>query len=159
MTLSKTLLERLQFLDRLIIKESHYLAETRERLASEDLSPVKLKQLESMPHLSERIDAFVSRFGRLQDTLGDKLLPALLTALGEKPTALIDNLERAARLELIPDADQWLAIRQLRNRMIHEYIEDSEALADALMSGQSYVPVLLDVVDRMHAELARRNWL
>jgi hypothetical protein len=26
-------------------------------------------------------DAFVARFGRLQDTLGDKLLPALLKVL------------------------------------------------------------------------------
>ena len=35
--------------------------------------------------LSERVEAFVSRFSRLQDTLGDKLIPQLLMALGENP--------------------------------------------------------------------------
>jgi len=33
--------------------------------------------------LAERLDAFAARFARLQDTAGDKLLPALLTWLGE----------------------------------------------------------------------------
>jgi hypothetical protein len=35
------------------------------------------------PEMSERVDAFVARFGRLQDTLGDKLLPRLLQWLAE----------------------------------------------------------------------------
>ena len=41
------------------------------------------KKIESAPILAERLDVFVSRFGRLQDTVGDKLPPALLTALAE----------------------------------------------------------------------------
>ena len=40
-----------------------------------------------------KVEAFVSRFCRLQDTLGDKLLPALLKALGEPDRALLINLE------------------------------------------------------------------
>lgn len=37
-------------------------------------------------------------FWRLQDTIGDKLIPALLRALGEPQGAVIDNLDRAERL-------------------------------------------------------------
>jgi len=33
--------------------------------------------------LAERVEVFVGRFARLQDTLGDKLLPVVLSALGE----------------------------------------------------------------------------
>ncbi|WP_256993193.1 hypothetical protein [Methylococcus capsulatus] len=40
--------------------------------------------LEGDSDLAERVEAFVGRFGRLQDTLGDKLSPLLLAALGEK---------------------------------------------------------------------------
>jgi hypothetical protein len=32
--------------------------------------------------LTKRLDAYAARFARLQDTAGDKLLPALLTCLG-----------------------------------------------------------------------------
>ena len=81
-----------------------------------DLTPERLAALEQDPDLAERIDAFVARFGRLQDTLGDKLLPHLLRALGEKPGAAIDNLDRAERLGWIESADQWLEIRRLRNK-------------------------------------------
>lgn len=50
----------------------------------------------------------MGRFGRLQDTVGDKLLPLLLAALGEKPSAAIDNLDRAERLGLLKSADEWM---------------------------------------------------
>lgn len=42
--------------------------------------------------------SYVSRFARLQDTLGDKLLPQLLRALGEKTASTLDNLNVAERL-------------------------------------------------------------
>jgi hypothetical protein len=99
------------------------------------------------------------RIGRLQDTLDDKLLPALLTALGERLGAAIDNLDRAERLGFIPSADDWMTMRKLRNRMIHEYIENPVILADALEAGHRYVPVLVDVSARLRAELERRGWV
>jgi len=39
--------------------------------------------LEADVELAERVDALVSRFGRLQDTVGDKLLPRYLDAVGK----------------------------------------------------------------------------
>ena len=48
--------------------------------------------------LSERTDAFVARFSRLQDTLADKLLPELLGWLAGPVGPAIDNLNRAERL-------------------------------------------------------------
>lgn len=51
--------------------------------------------LESYLGESERTDAFVARFGRLQDKLGDKLLPELLRCLAEPLGSAIDNLDRA----------------------------------------------------------------
>jgi hypothetical protein len=48
-----------------------------------------LQALESDPVLAERLDAFVSRLGRLQDNLGDKMLPQLLDAMAEKTGAAI----------------------------------------------------------------------
>lgn len=80
----------------------------------------------------------MSRFGRLQDTLADKFLPALLAALGEPLGAQLDNLDCAERLGWIESTDTWLTIRLLRSRMVHEYIEDLTMLASALQSGHEF---------------------
>ena len=105
--------------------------------------------------LAERLDAFVSRFARLQDTVGDKLLPALLTALAEKPGAAIDNLDRAEKIGLMESADTWMQMRKLRNQMVHEYIEDLAVLSSALRTGHAYVPTLVATARRFVAEVGR----
>jgi len=46
--------------------------------------------------LPERLDAFVARFARLQNRLGDKLLPSLLTALAEPVGAAIGGARCSA---------------------------------------------------------------
>lgn len=39
-----------------------------------------------------KIDAFVSRFARLQDFLGEKLIPVFASLLGENPKSMLDVL-------------------------------------------------------------------
>lgn len=148
--------QRLQFLARVVEKERDHLLITNQRLFSPPFDMDRVKQMDTDVDLAERVDAFVGRFGRLQDTLGDKLLPMLLTALGEKPGASIDNLDRAERLGFIDSADEWMNIRNLRNQMIHEYIEDPLILLTALQSGHNYVPKLERVANNMLNELHRR---
>ena len=103
------------------------------------------------------VDAFVSRFGRLQDTVGDKLLPAWRSAVGETPATVADNLDRAERLGLIPSADLWLGLRRLRNQMVHEYIEDPSVLSNALNTAHTHLTVLTDAADALLADLAQRG--
>jgi hypothetical protein len=89
---------RLQFLCRVVERESRYLQQTDARLFGELALAQTLKQLDIDPLLAERLDAFVSRFGRLQDTVTDKLLPALLQAMAEPRGATLENLDRAEKL-------------------------------------------------------------
>jgi len=149
--------QRLSFLARVVQKESRHLATTDQRLFSTPFTADRARQLEADPDLAERVEAFVGRFGRLQDTLGDKLLPALLKAMGEKPAAAIDNLDRAERLGLIPSVDDWLTMRQLRNQMVHEYVEDPARLAEALQAGHEFVATLIAAAQNMIAESERRT--
>lgn len=155
---TKTVL-RLQFLSRVVGKECRHLITTDQRLFSNTFTPEQAIQLEETPDLAERVEAFIGRFGRLQDTVGDKLLPLLLVALGEKPSAAIDNLDRAERLKLIKSADEWMLMRNLRNQMVHEYVEDPLVLASALQTGHAFVPALIDAANKMIAEIARRGWV
>ena len=139
-------------------KECKHLVTTDNRLFGKEFSLQQIACLEEDLDLAERVEAFVGRFGRLQDTLGDKLLPLLLSALGEKVSSVIDNLDRAERLDFIKSADEWMAMRNLRNQMIHEYVEDSVVLHSALQSGHDFVSVLVAASDHMCAEIMRRGW-
>ena len=95
------------------------------------------------------LDAFVSRFGRLQDTLGNKVIPSLLREGLEPVGTLLDNLARAEALEWVPSMEQWIQGRELRNRLIHEYMDSPEDLFAALRGALKFVPVLLDVCERL----------
>lgn len=156
MKLDPATAERLVFLRRVVGREKQYLLEVDGRLfGGLDAFKEAVAGSKADPIFTERLDAFVSRFSRLQDTLGDKLLPALLAALAEAPASTIENLDRAERLGLINSADAWLEIRKLRNQMVHEYIEDPELLTNALWSGHSFVPALCEAADRMTGRLDR----
>lgn len=156
MKLDADLQARLQFLCRVVEKESRYLLETDARLFAEALSPAALQRIAEDPLLAERLDAFVSRFGRLQDTLGDKFLPALLEAMAERRGVAIENLDRAEKLGWLDSTDVWLDIRKLRNQMVHEYIEDLTILSSALNTGHQFVPVLIDTANRLAHQARQR---
>ena len=149
---------RLQFLARVAEKECRHLNSTAARLFTTPFTVETAEKLEDDERLSEQVEAFVARFARLQDTLGDKLIPHLLAALGEKRRSVVDNLDTAERLEWIPSADEWQAMRQLRNQMVHEYIEDLALLTTALQTAQDFVPILTAVNDKLQEELRQRGW-
>lgn len=158
MTLDDKLAQRLQFLARVIRKECRHLESTDSRLFEQPFTRERALRLEEDAELAERVEAFVGRFGRLQDTLGDKLLPLLLSALGERAGAVMDNLDRAERLGWLASAEDWLAMRNLRNQMVHEYVEEPALLAGALVAGHEFVPPLLAVADAMLGEIERKGW-
>ncbi len=159
MTLDPAVSLRLAFLIRVVGRESDHLMLTDQRLFAVPFDVARAERLSADPDLAERVEAFVGRFARLQDTLGDKLIPVLLSALGERSGAAIDNLDQAERLGFLHSVDQWLAMRQLRIQMVHEYVEDPVILAGALQSAHAFVPSLLSAVVAVRDEVMRRGWL
>lgn len=151
--------ERLAFLLDVAGREATHLALTDARLFALPMTAERAASLGTDVDLAERVDAFVARFGRLQDTLGDKVLPRALEAVAEPLGPAIDNLMRAERLGWLVSADRWLVLRRLRNRMIHEYIRDPAALAGALTIGHQGVPELRAMLDAVGAALAARDLL
>lgn len=150
---------RLAFLARMIRKEIHYLQLTDRRLFDVPFTREKAERLDKEVELAERVDAFVSRFGRLQDTVGDKLLPNYLNAVGETTGPVVDNLNRAEKLGLINSAEIWMALRDLRNQMVHEYMEDLDKLAEALNKGHEHVSTLTADATRILVDLEARGWI
>jgi hypothetical protein len=145
--------ERLSFLTRVVDKEIRHLEYTALQVFNDALTYEAIESLDTNPELALRVEAFTSRFCRLQDTLGDKLLPALLKALGEPDRALLINLDKAEKYGWLESTDQWVALRQLRNQMIHEYIENARTLYDAISTAAANI----DMLKRFAAKLVEQT--
>lgn len=102
---------RLKHLRRVVIKECNYLNYSAESLKQIDPQFLWLDKVEQSAELAENLDAFVSRFCRLQDALGNKLLPAYLSTQLEPIGTLLDNLNRAEKLGLIASVVDWIEAR------------------------------------------------
>jgi len=132
-------------------KEAHYLERTTTRLQSQNLDLAWVKSLEDSDEHSEMLDAFVSRYSRLQDSLDDKLLRALLNANLEKTGSQLDNLLRAEKLGWIESTQAWIELRELRNRLVHEHMASADDLLDALLQALNGVHILIKTQVRMAA--------
>ncbi len=69
------------------------------------------------------LDQLIFRFSKLQDSMGNRLFPAILENLEEdvegKP--FIDLLTKMEKLNLIENHRLWLKLRETRNLVTHEY--------------------------------------
>ena len=95
---------------------------------------------------------------RQQDLLGDKLLTALMAAVGGPTRPMIDNRDQVERMGWIAKPDDWIRIRRLRNPTVHDFFKAPVVLADALQRGHDFVPGLVAAAVAMVAELQRRGW-
>ncbi|MBU1265015.1 MAG: hypothetical protein ACYC0G_09330 [Thiobacillus sp.] len=143
----------------IVAREGKHLSYSWNSLFSQTIDAKWVRNLEHAPEIAERLEAFVSRFGRMQDTVADKLLPRWLLALAEKPGSQIETLNRAERLGILTSTERWLEARNLRNRLVHEYITDPERFAEDLNLAKEYSPMLLDVFNRLRQDAITRMGL
>jgi molybdopterin converting factor small subunit len=135
---------RLLQLLNLVEKEARHLKDVTLRLfAILPAKDEKLSEKLNEPQLIDTLESFTAKFSRMQDTIADKLLPIFLQTAGEQTGTVIENLNRAEKLSLISDTQQWLIARGLRNKLVHEYIEDAHELLEALELARQFVPELI----------------
>ena len=82
----------------------------------------------------EALDQFLFRFSRLQDAMGQRLFPGVLGMLDEpvKEMPFLDRLSRLEQLRIIENKEQWLDLRNMRNKLAHEYENEPEAMSGVL---------------------------
>lgn len=59
----------------IVAREGKHLSYSWNSLFSQKIDAEWVRNLEHAPEIAERLEAFVSRFGRMQDTMADKLFP------------------------------------------------------------------------------------
>jgi hypothetical protein len=139
---------------RITAKEVHYLERTRIRLISHQINLDWVNSLANSEACSDILDAFVARFGRLQDRLGGKLLPTLLRLNMEKVGSQLDNLILAEKLGWLSSTDDWIELLGLRNLLIHEYLQSPSDLLKPLLQALEAVSLLGQVHLRLSQAFA-----
>jgi hypothetical protein len=88
----------------LACKEAEHLRYSQTTLFAVPLDLTWVQGLGQQPALAEKVEAFASRFARLQDHLGEKLLPRYAALVGEPSRSLLDTLAFAERAQVLSDA-------------------------------------------------------
>ncbi len=135
-------------------KEAAHLQYTHRTLFAQPIDAAWVQQLATRDDMAEKIDAFVSRFGRLQDHIGEKLIPRFAALLGETPKSILDILAYAEKMQWIESAEDFIGARKLRNLLVHEYMSDIRLFLQALLSARESAEMLFRAVAAIEAEAA-----
>lgn len=136
-------------------REAAHLLYSQQTLFALPIDLAWVNALGEQPVLAEKVEAFVSRFARLQDHIGEKLLPRYAALVGESPKTLIDTLAFAERAEVLSDANTFIAARRLRNALVHEYMFDAQVFLDNLLEARIACELFFQTVNTVANEFDR----
>lgn len=98
------------------------------------------------------LDQLAFRFGKLQDSMGEKVLPGVLDLVQEPLSpgvTFAEKLQRLERIGALANAADWRRLRELRNQVAHEYPDQPHIKAAVLNRFVQGVSELLAVWARV----------
>ena len=134
-------------------REAAHLAYTHKTPFEQKIDLEWVNGIACHENVAEKIDAFVGRFGRLQDHIGEKLIPRFAQLMGEQPKSLLDVLSFAEKMQWLDSAEEFIGSRKLRNQLIHEYMTNPELFLEALLAADDASQLLLETVTRIKKQL------
>ena len=134
-------------------KEAGHLRYSESTLFNLTIDLEWVKSLNTKPELAEKVEAFVSRFGRLQDHLGEKLLPRFANLVGENTKTLLDTLDFAEKVGVLDSVDAFIVARKLRNTLVHEYMYDAQVFLESLLAAQQACYLFFSVIEKTELEI------
>ena len=99
------------------------------------------------------LELLTSRFAKLQDLIGQKIIDEFLISKEEKIDGytMIDKLNKLERIGIIANMQVWKGMRETRNHISHEYPGHPEIKARYLNKLFELTPKLLEILDRIKA--------
>jgi hypothetical protein len=104
------------------------------------------------------LDQFAYRYTRLQDDMGNKLMPAILRALGEDVASMpaLDRFSRLEQLLWLPSAQEWSTLRQIRNQFAHDYPDSVAERFERLQAATAAATTLIAIMAQISAKVSSR---
>lgn len=148
----------------LILKQAHSVCLGHGEALQDALDDMQRRNLSpsEYQHLSKTdrrlLDQFAYRYTRLQDDIGNRLMPAILRALGEDVAAMpaLDRFTRLEQLGWLASAEAWGLLRQIRNQFAHDYPDTSTERFERLQAATQAARDLLDVMTQITTLLHQR---
>lgn len=104
------------------------------------------------------LDQLAYRISKLQDSLGEKVLPGLID-LAEEPlpedSPFAVKLQRLERLGVV-EVEVWRKLRELHNQIAHEYTDQPAVKAAAINRFLEGVEVLIDALRQAESFAGQR---
>jgi hypothetical protein len=140
-------------------RHASILRAARTEIGDKRFSPDTVENLGG--ELVKSLDQSAYRFGKLQDTLGMRVLPGILE-LAEEPlpeaTPFAEKLQRLERLAVIPSVNQWRRLRELRNQLAHEYVDAPHLKAATLNRFVDGITEALEVWRHISSFAKSKGW-
>jgi hypothetical protein len=138
-------------------KEAAQLRYSHSTLFAQPIDIHWVEQLAKNQEVAEKVEAFISRFGRLQDHIGEKLVPRFAALLGETPKSMIDTMAYAEKMQWIQSVEEFFSARKLRNLLVHEYMSDAVLFLESLLAAKDATHMLLNLVHAVEIEAQSRG--
>jgi len=98
---------------------------------------------------------------KLQDFMDERLFKAFLIKTGDfrDNMSFIDILDKLEKLKKIDSTEEWVKIKQLRNKMAHEYPDEQEEIVNDIKEAIKKVDYLAKVYKDIKDFLIKRRLL
>ena len=120
------------------------------------LIPLSAAVLANLPaDKSAFLDMLTTRFGKLQDIIGSKIFPIILNLLEEDAVAFIDKLNKLEKLVYIEDANWWIELREIRNKIAHYYPDDHDLICSHISVATIKAAGLIEFWQKLKTKIVR----
>ena len=103
---------------------------------------------------SAYFDMLSTRFSKLQNIIGTKIFPNILTELGEDELpAFRDKANKLEKLGYLESVEWWFQLREARNEITHEYPGHISELVQAINTFSVHAKDLLAYWDKLQKQL------
>lgn len=107
------------------------------------------------------IDALIKRVEQLEDILQRRVVRSLLACEGEAVRELSarDRINRLETLTGVPLAERWQALRELRNRLAHEYPDEPERQAARINDAYAAIGPLIEIFNALSSYATEKGFV
>lgn len=116
--------------------------------------PPSVEALDQDAAVRRLTDQILYRFTKLQDAMGERLVPTTLAWLQEPQESwpMRDKLDRLEKLGYL-DVEAWLQWRDVRNRLAHEYPGTADLRHAAVLPAMAAARLMVQAFGLWHARL------
>lgn len=105
------------------------------------------------------LETMNSRFGKLQDLVGTKIIDLYLMSESQpiEGLSMLDKVHKLEKLNMLDTEDIWGELRRVRNNISHEYPDAPAFAAKQLNHVYKLAPILISIYQKLASAIKTNN--